>query len=101
MKQSAVDRKKFWDLKTRRAAAAELMTFFYPVHYEIGTALEDVVRSHKLSRQQAATLWLIRSHGEDGTRIRRKEIEANMCRWFEVTNAAVSRSLRGLMRPPL
>jgi len=101
MKQSAVDRKKLWDLKTRRAAAAELMTFFYPVHYEIGTALEDVVRSHKLSRQQAATLWLIRSHGENGVRIRRKEIEGNMCRWFEVTNAAVSRSLRGLMRPPL
>jgi DNA-binding MarR family transcriptional regulator len=54
-----------------------------------------------LSRQQAATLWLIRSQGEDGVRLPRKDIEENVRRWFEVTNAAVSRSLRGLMRPPL
>lgn len=101
MRQSVVNRKKVWSLKPRRAAAAALMEFFYPVHYEIGTALEDVVRAHVLSRQQAASLWLIRSQGEDGVRMRRKEIEANVRRWFEVTNAAVSRSLRGLMRPPL
>jgi DNA-binding MarR family transcriptional regulator len=101
MPQSIVNRKKVWSLKARRAAAAALMEFFYPVHYEIGTALEDVVRSNVLSRQQAASLWLIRSQGEDGVRMRRKEIEENVRRWFEVTNAAVSRSLRGLMRPPL
>src|SRR5262245_19643599 len=101
MKQASVNLKKPWTLKARRAAAAELMEFFYPIHYEIGTALEDVVRAHRLSRQQAASLWLIRSQGEEGTRMRRKQIETNMRRWFEVTNAAVSRSLRGLMRPPL
>jgi DNA-binding MarR family transcriptional regulator len=85
----------------RRATATALMEFFFPVHYEIGTALEDVVRSEMLSRQQAASLWLIRSQGEDGCRMRRKDVEANMRRWFEVTSAAVSKALRAMMRPPL
>jgi DNA-binding MarR family transcriptional regulator len=87
--------------RARRAAATELMEFFYPVHYEIGTALEDAVRADVLSRQQAASLWLIRSQGEDGRSISRKEIEVNVRRWFEVTSAAVTRSLRAMMRPPL
>ena len=77
------------------------MKFFYPVHYEIGTALEDVVRGGVLSRQQAASLWLIRSQGERGCRLARKNIEVNVRRWFEVTSAAVTRSLRAMMRPPL
>jgi DNA-binding MarR family transcriptional regulator len=33
--------------------------------------------------------------------MRRKDIEVNGRRWFEVTNVAVSRALRGMMRPPL
>jgi DNA-binding MarR family transcriptional regulator len=77
------------------------MEFFYSVHYEIGTALEDVVRADVLSRQQAAILWLIRSQGDDGSRMRRKDIESNVQRWFEVTSAALSKSLRAMMRPPL
>jgi DNA-binding MarR family transcriptional regulator len=99
---SRVDRKRQENApRARRAAIAELMEFFYPVHYEIGTALEDVVRADVLSRQQAASLWLIRSQGKDGCRISRKEIEVNVRRWFEVTSAAVTRSLRAMMRPPL
>jgi DNA-binding MarR family transcriptional regulator len=96
-----INRKKAGNPKAGRRAAAELMEFFYPVHYEIGTALEDVVRGDALSRQQAASLWLIRAQGEGGYRMRRKDIEANVRRWFEVTSAAVSRSLRAMMRPPL
>jgi DNA-binding MarR family transcriptional regulator len=33
--------------------------------------------------------------------MRRKDIEANLRRWFEITSAAVSRALRAMMRPPL
>jgi DNA-binding MarR family transcriptional regulator len=77
------------------------MKFFYPVHYEIGTALEDVVRADMLSRQQAASLWLIRSQGEGGYKIARKQIEVHVRRWFEVTSGAVTRSLRAMMHPPL
>jgi DNA-binding MarR family transcriptional regulator len=82
-------------------AAAELLEFFYPVHYQLGTALEDVVRAGVLSRQQAAILWLIRSEGSAAYRMRRKDVEANIRRWFEVTSAAVSKSLRRMARPPL
>jgi DNA-binding MarR family transcriptional regulator len=99
---SRIDRQKLENApQARRAAVAELMEFFYPVHYEIGTALEDVVRADVLSRQQAASLWLIRSQGKNGTVISRKQIEINLRRWFEVTSAAVTRSLRAMMRPPL
>jgi DNA-binding MarR family transcriptional regulator len=94
-------RKGSRNANARRATAAALMEFFFPVHYEIGTALEDVVRSETLSRQQAASLWLIRSQGEGGCRMRRKDVEINIRRWFEVTSAAVSKALRALMRPPL
>jgi len=84
-----------------QAAAARLIEFFYSVHYEIGTALEDVVRGDRLSRQQAATLWLIHAQGGPEGSMRRKDIEANLRRWFEVTSAAVTKSLRSMMRPPL
>jgi DNA-binding MarR family transcriptional regulator len=102
MQQKIANRQKAASTKAyRRSAATELMEFFYSVHYEIGTALEDVVRADVLSRQQAAILWLIRSQGDDGSRMRRKDIESNVQRWFEVTSAALSKSLRAMMRPPL
>ena len=83
-----------------KSAATELMEFFYSVHYEIGTALEDVVRADVLSRQQrqysadpiSGRRWLADA---------RKDIESNVQRWFEVTSAALSKSLRAMMRPPL
>src|SRR5262249_21630587 len=84
-----------------RRAAAELLEFFYTVHYELGTALEDVLRAGRLTRHQAAILWLIKSEGGAEFRMRRKEIEGRMRNWFEVTSAAVSKSLREIMRPPL
>jgi hypothetical protein len=52
-------------------------------------------------RQQAASVRLIRSQGKDSCRISRKEIKVNVGCWFELTSAAVTRSLRALMRPPL
>jgi DNA-binding MarR family transcriptional regulator len=81
--------------------AAGLLEFFYPVHYQLGTALEDVVRAGTLSRQQAAILWLIRSAGGPEFRMPRKEIEVKIRNWFEVTGAAVSKSLRGMAHRPL
>ena len=85
----------------RAPAAAELLEYFYPVHYQIGSAVEDVVRAGVLSRQQAAILWLIRSEGGRKFQMRRKEIETYTRRWFEVTSAAVSKSLRAMSHAPL
>ena len=49
--------------------AAELLELFYPVHYRGNMAVEDAMRG-KLTRKEAAIMWLIRSAGEDGTEMR-------------------------------
>lgn len=85
----------------RGTTAAELQEFFYPIHYQIGMALEDALRGGLLTRKQSAILWMIRSAGEDGRRMRRKEIVQSMQSWFEVTNSALSKAIRGMARPPL
>lgn len=81
--------------------AAELQEFFYPIHYQIGMALEDALRGGMLTRKQSAILWMIHSAGEEGRSMRRKDIVRLMQSWFEVTNSAISKSLRGMARPPL
>jgi len=81
--------------------AAELQEFFYPIHYQIGMALEDALRGGVLTRKQSAILWMIRSAGEGGRRMRRKDIVRLMQSWFEVTNSAISKAIRGMARPPL
>src|SRR5262249_38273714 len=81
--------------------AAELQEFFYPIHYQIGMALEDALRGGVLTRKQSAILWMIRSAGEDGRCMRRKDIVRLMQSWFEVTNSAISKSIRGMARPSL
>jgi DNA-binding MarR family transcriptional regulator len=81
--------------------AAELLELFYPVHYKGGMALEDAMRGRQLSRKQVAILWLIRSEGEQGRRMRRKEIERLIQTWFEVSSSAITKALRGMARSPL
>ncbi|MBM4257822.1 MAG: winged helix DNA-binding protein [Deltaproteobacteria bacterium] len=81
--------------------AAELQEFFYPIHYQIGMALEDALRGGLLTRKQSAILWMIRSAGEDGHRMRRKDIVRAMQSWFEVTSSGLSKAIRGMARPPL
>jgi DNA-binding MarR family transcriptional regulator len=80
---------------------SELQEFFYPIHYQIGMALEDALRGGLLTRKQSAILWMIRSAGEDGRCMRRKDIVRSMQSWFEVTNSGLSKAIRGMARPPL
>jgi DNA-binding MarR family transcriptional regulator len=79
----------------------ELLELFYPVHYKGGMALEDAMRGWQLTRKQVAILWLIRSEGEYGCRMARKEIERLLTTWFEVSSSAITKALRGMARPPL
>lgn len=81
-------------------AARDFLDLFYPVHYKIGIGIEDSLRGGRLTRHQVAILWLIRSEGEDGKRITRKEIERSITRWFEIGNSAISKALRVLAKPP-
>lgn len=77
------------------------LDLFFPIHYIVGTQIEDTLRSGVLTRQQACILWTIRVQGEGGKMMRRKDIEKTMSSWYEVTSSAISKSLRALTKPPL
>jgi DNA-binding MarR family transcriptional regulator len=82
-------------------SAKEFLDLFYPVHYKVGIGIEDALRGGRLTRHQVAILWLIRSAGEGGRSISRKEIERSITRWFELRNSAISKALRAMARPPM
>jgi DNA-binding MarR family transcriptional regulator len=79
--------------------AAALLELFYPIHYRGNMAVEDAMRG-PLTRKEAAIIWLIRSAGEGGLEMRRKQIVARLQNWFEVSSPAVTKALRHMMRPP-
>jgi len=79
--------------------ATVFLEFFYPFHDKGGMALEDALRCRQLSRKQVAMLWLIRAEGEQGKRMRRKEIERSIQMWFEVSSSAITKALRSMTRP--
>ncbi|MCS6924544.1 MAG: MarR family winged helix-turn-helix transcriptional regulator [Candidatus Binatia bacterium] len=83
------------------APAAALLEFFYPIHYKLGMALEDVLRRGQLTRKQVAILWLIRAEGGPERRMPRKEIERLLTTWFEISGSAITKALRAMARPPL
>jgi len=87
--------------RTAEGLVAELLELFYPVHYKGGMALEDAMRDGQLTRRQVAILWLIRSEGERGRRMARKEIERLLTTWFEISSSAITKALRSMARPPL
>jgi len=64
-------------------------------------ALEDAMRDGQLTRKQVAILWLIRSEGERGCRMARKEIARLLTTWFEISSSAITKALRSMARPPL
>ncbi len=88
------------ELSAQTDAAVEFLEFFYPIHYKLGMALEDALRSGKLTRKQVAILWLIRSEGKAG-HMRRKDIEQRISTWFEVSSSAITKALRAMAKPPL
>jgi DNA-binding MarR family transcriptional regulator len=80
--------------------AAELLELFYPIHYRGNMAVEDAMRG-QLTRKEAAIIWLIRSAGEGGIEMRRKQIVVQLQDWFDVRSPAVTKALRHMARPPL
>jgi DNA-binding MarR family transcriptional regulator len=84
-----------------RSLVVEMLNFFYPIHYRFGMDLEAVMCQGRISRKQAAILWLIHSSADDLGWVRRKDIETPLATWFEITNSNISKLLRDLTRPPL
>lgn len=85
----------------KTASLVDLLSFYYPMHYRIGIDLETVMGQGRVSRKQAAMLWLIHSRSDQDGWIRRKAIEERLSTWFEISNSSISSLLRELTRPPL
>lgn len=88
-------------IRAEENLAGELLEFFYLSHYHSHMALEDALRGGVLTRTQAAILWLIHSEGEQGRRMRRKDIERLMQHWFEMSSSEITKAIRGMARLPL
>ncbi len=94
-------KQKTRDLKVPVDAAHQFLELYYPIHYKAGISVEDALRGEELSRHQTAILWLIHSQGEDGTQMSRKSIVSAFSNWFEISNAAITKALRGMSGAPL
>lgn len=87
--------------KLPRDLVAGLLGFFYPIHYGISMETETRMRLGRISRQQAAILWLIESKvGPEGW-MRRQVIEQMLRSWFECSKPHVSQLMKELSSPPL
>lgn len=85
--------------KSARAVSPTLfLDLFYPFHYRAGHAVEQALRGDFLTQHQTVILWIIHSEGESGQLMRRKEIEARIGTWFDITSSAISKALRSLAR---
>ena len=94
-------KKKNQKLKVPDDAAHQFLELYYPIHYKAGIGVEDALRGEELSRHQTAILWLIHSQGEQGTQMSRKAIVSALSNWFEISNAAITKALRGMSSAPL
>ena len=88
-------------LKVPVDAAHQFLELYYPIHYKAGIGVEDALRGEELSRHQTAILWLIHSQGVDGAQMSRKAIVSALSNWFEISNAAITKALRGMSNAPL
>ncbi|MEM7098663.1 MAG: MarR family winged helix-turn-helix transcriptional regulator [Pseudomonadota bacterium] len=82
-------------------AAHQFLELYYPIHYRAGIGVEDALRGNELTRHQTAILWLIHSQGVEGRYMRRKDIVSALSDWFEISNAAITKALRGMSVAPL
>ncbi len=83
------------------ASLADLLGFFYPIHYQIGMALERSMGRGRLKRQQVAIIWLIESEVGPHGWVRRRFIEQTLNDWFETRNSHVTQFLNELSSAPL
>ncbi|MEM7542825.1 MAG: hypothetical protein AAF384_14760 [Pseudomonadota bacterium] len=82
-------------------AARQFLELYYPIHYQAGIGVEDALRGDDLGRHQVAILWLIHSQGDHGIRLSRKAIVTSLASWFEISNAAITKAIRGMAGKPL
>jgi DNA-binding MarR family transcriptional regulator len=86
---------------TSKELMGEMLSYFYPVHYRVGMDLEIVMCQGRITRKQAAILWLVHSRADDGNWVSRKEIDERLSKWFEISKSNISKIMRELTKPPL
>lgn len=85
---------------TADAFAERVLRYFYPVHYRFGMEMEQAMGQGKLGRKQAALLWLVYSEaGSDGW-MARKDIEAKLGAWFEMSPPNVTKIIHDTANAP-
>ncbi|MDB5577827.1 MAG: hypothetical protein JWR80_3003 [Bradyrhizobium sp.] len=84
-----------------RTFARDVLAYFYPVHYRMGMEMEQAMSLGRVDRKQAAMLWLIHSRTTGGGWLRRKEVEAELLGWFDISNSKISRIMGDLSRGPM
>lgn len=82
------------------AFAERILRYFYPVHYRFGMEMEQAIGQGRLGRKQAALLWLIHSEAGDDGWMPRKDIEAKLSGWFEMSPPNVTKIIRDTANAP-
>ena len=82
----------------RRKASSDYLQLFYPFHYRVGFAVENALRGGLLTQQQTVILWIIHSEGGSAKSMRRKDIEARISKWFDLTSSAISKAIRSMAK---
>ncbi len=85
---------------SKQSIESRFLDLYYPFHYEVGFAVERAMRDPRLTQLQNVILWTLHSSAEEG-RMPRKQLEAILGPWFEVTSSALSKAIRNLTAPPL
>ncbi|WP_150787194.1 MarR family winged helix-turn-helix transcriptional regulator [Pseudomonas fluorescens] len=97
----AAEEKRCTRTKAHDDAVAPFVSLFYSIHYQFGMKLERRMCHTRLSRQQAAVIWVIQSETDEDGWVRRRSIELALNSWFDCCNSRVSRLIKELGSPPL
>jgi DNA-binding MarR family transcriptional regulator len=84
--------------KSKEQYTAELLAYFYPIHYQVNMVLEDFMRG-ALTRREAALLWLVYQEGGVDCSLPRKLVVERLKLWFEATSSNVTKILARLESP--
>lgn len=84
-----------------RGFIEDVLSYFYPAHYRLGMEMEAAMSQGRIGRKQSALLWLIHTRSAAGAWVTRKEIEAELSNWFEISNSKISRMIRELSAAPM
>jgi DNA-binding MarR family transcriptional regulator len=79
-----------------RLFAERTLSYFFPIHYQFGMAMEQAMGQGRLGRKHAALLWLIHSEHDQSGWVPRKVVEACLSNWFEMSNPNITKVIKDI-----